>query len=355
MKHAVNHPAREIAAALAAQAEAVCRHYLSHGHKEGRYWLVGNVHNAPGRSLFVRLAVSLDGGGAAGKWTDAASGEHGDLLDIIAAACSHGSLAETLSEARRFLSLPQPVSPAYRPDPEAGRRAKEPGGSPQAAVRLFSATLPLAGTLAARQLAARGITNLAGCEALRFHPHCYYRRSSEDRADVRPAYPAMIAAVTDLAGSLTGVHRSWLAPYGSGKAPVAYPRRAMGLLLGHAVRFGCAGDVLIAGEGIETVLSLRQVMPALPMAAALSANHLAAILFPAGLKRLYVARDDDPAGTGAVKTLVQRGLAAGVDVIPLEPMLGDFNEDLTGCERQRMVGSLRSQLMAGDAANFLRS
>ena len=47
------------------------------------------------------------------------------------------------------------------------------------------------------------------------------------------------------------------------------------------VRFGVADDVLAAGEGIETMLSLRSVLPTMPMVAALSANHLAAIAVPA--------------------------------------------------------------------------
>ena len=46
----------------------------------------------------------------------------------------------------------------------------------------------------------------------------------------------------------------------------------MGELLGHAVRFGLPGDVMAAGEGIETILSLRQTLPRMPMAAALSAG-----------------------------------------------------------------------------------
>jgi hypothetical protein len=45
----------ELARRLAEQAEAVCRHYLSNGRREGRYWLAGDVRNTPGRSLFVRL------------------------------------------------------------------------------------------------------------------------------------------------------------------------------------------------------------------------------------------------------------------------------------------------------------
>src|SRR3546814_9554989 len=62
--------AGELAQRLGDQAEAVCRHYLSKGHREGRYWLVGDARNTPGRSLYVRLSGSDDGRGAAGKWTE---------------------------------------------------------------------------------------------------------------------------------------------------------------------------------------------------------------------------------------------------------------------------------------------
>ena len=74
-------PAADIARRLARNVEAVCRHYLSNGRREGRYWLIGDAHNTPGRSMFVRLKESAKG--PAGKWTDAATGEHGDLLDMI--------------------------------------------------------------------------------------------------------------------------------------------------------------------------------------------------------------------------------------------------------------------------------
>ena len=79
---------------------------------------------------------------------------------------------------------------------------------------------------------------------------------------------AMIAAVTDLAGNITGAHRTWLAPDGTGKALVDRPRRAMGNLLGHGVRFGMAREVLVAGEGIETMLSVGAALPGLPIVAA---------------------------------------------------------------------------------------
>jgi hypothetical protein len=50
----------------------------------------------------------------------------------------------------------------------------------------------------------------------------------------------------------------------------------MGQLLGHGVRFGVSKDVMAAGKGIETMLSLRSALPRLPLVAALSTNHLAA-------------------------------------------------------------------------------
>ena len=62
--------ASDLAHRLGRQAEAVCREYLSSGRRAGRYWMVGDVRNTPGRSMFVRLVGHESGKGAAGKWTD---------------------------------------------------------------------------------------------------------------------------------------------------------------------------------------------------------------------------------------------------------------------------------------------
>lgn len=55
---------------LAQNAESVCRHYLPAGKREGSYWIVGDLQNNPGRSLFVRLTGPTSGPGAAGKFTE---------------------------------------------------------------------------------------------------------------------------------------------------------------------------------------------------------------------------------------------------------------------------------------------
>src|SRR3546814_14075075 len=109
----------------------------------------------------------------------------------------------------------------------------------------------------------------------------------------------------------------------------------------------------MVGEGIETLLSRRQVMPMMPAVAGRSAAHLAAILFPAMLRRLYVARDDDPAGAGAFTTLTGRAVPAGIEVMPLAPRLGDFNADLATFGRERLLARRRVQLRNWDAERSL--
>ena len=338
--------ASELACRLAREAEAVCRHYLSNGRRQGNYWLVGDVENTPGRSMFVRLKGGESGKGAAGKWTDSARGSYGDLLDVIRGSRGLVDFREVMDEARRFLSLPRP-----EPEPEWLRQhARAPIGSPESARRLFAMSRSIAGTVVETYLRNRGITALHGTANLRFHPRCYYR---PDHDAPTQTWPAMIAAVTDFGGEITGAHRTWLDPSGEDKAPIDTPRRAMGHLLGNAVRFDMAQDVMAAGEGIETVLSLRCVMPKMPMVAALSAAHLAAILFPVTLRRLYIVRDNDAAGAGAASRLIDRAKALGIEAITLSPTLEDFNDDLRGRGVDALRTAIRAQLAPEDVARFM--
>jgi hypothetical protein len=100
--------------------------------------MVGDVRNTPGRSMFVRLSGPDSGPGAAGRWTDGASAEHGDLLDVIRESCGFMEFREVAEEARRFLSLP-------RAEPPALPRPPAPQGSAEAARRLWAMAKPLAG------------------------------------------------------------------------------------------------------------------------------------------------------------------------------------------------------------------
>ena len=300
--------AAAIAAALGLRAEAVCRQYLPHGRRQGRYWVAGDLDGARGRSLYVRLA----GPGTPGKWTDAATGEHGDLLDVIRHRLGAPTLRAALDEARAFLALP--AAPA----------SGESGGydATEAARRLWRGCRAVDGTHAERYLRARG---LARCRfaALRFHPALRYR----DGASVR-RLPALVAAVTGDDGAVLGVQRTWLDPRSPAKAGIAHPRKALGRIYGHAVRFGRPDTSLLVGEGIETVLSLVTAVPEITAAAALSAGSLGAFAPPPGLARLVIARDNDAGGERAADRLARRCARAGVAATVVTPEGGDFNDDL---------------------------
>jgi hypothetical protein len=305
------------------------------------------VMNTPGRSLYVRLHGPEFGPGAAGKWTDAATGEHGDLLDLIGRNRDLHRLGEAMDEARFFLALP-------RPPERIARAAPAPSGSPQAARRLFRSGRPIPGTPAEAYLRARDITDRLDWPALRYHPSVYYRETEDAPLEL---WPALLAAITGLDGAITGILRTWLDPLRSEKAPLADPRRALGHLLGNGVRFGIAepapaqaGDTLAAGEGLATVLALKSVLPLLPMVAGLSANHLAALKLPPALCRLYVARDNDAAGLKAANRLRER--AGSLDVRELVPVHGDFNLDLCRLGPDGMLAHLADQLVPSDLARF---
>lgn len=340
--------ASELARRLGEHAEAVCREYLSNGHRSGNYWMVGDVHNTPGRSMHVRLKAV--GGKAAGKWVDESSGEYGDLLDVIEQSCGLVDFREVADEARRFLSmpLPPPQAPGAQRQPVAAR------GSPDAARRLFGMSQPIAGTLAERYLAGRGILLSTRERALRFHPGCYYRDlfTGETRT-----LPALIAAVTNLDGQITGLQRTWLDPSGQGKAQLADPRRSLGHLFGNGIWLGhepgAPVPVVAAGEGLETMASLRTVVPALPVAAATSANHLAGLIFPPGCRRLYIAADADAAGRHGIERLSQRAAEAGILALVLRPQLGDFNDDVRHLGPAHLAAWLSDQLVPEDARRFL--
>ncbi|MER9216494.1 toprim domain-containing protein [Mesorhizobium sp. M0663] len=344
--------ASELARRLGEHAEAVCREYLSNGHRSGNYWMVGDVHNTRGRSMHVRLRANAKG--PAGRWVDEATSEFGDLLDVIRESCGLVDFRDIADEARRFLSMPLPP-PQPQPQPLGAQcQPAAKRGSPEAARRLFAMSQPIAGTLAERYLAGRGILLSTHERALRFHPGCYHRNLVTGETQT---LPALIAAVTNLDGRITGLQRTWLDPSDHGKAQLADPRRSLGDLLGNGIwlglKSGAPVPVMAAGEGFETMASLRTVIPALPVAAATSANHLAGLRLPLGCRRLYIAADADAAGRHGIERLSQRAGEAGILALVLRPQLGDFNDDLRHSGPAHLAAWLSDQLVPDDARLFL--
>ena len=108
-----------------------------------------------------------------------------------------------------------------------------------------------------------------------------------------------------------------------------------------------------AGEGVETMLSLRQALTTLPAAAALSAAHLAALRLQPTLRRLYIARERDDAGQRGAETLATRAREAGIEALMLDARGSDFNDDLRRLGLDALRADLRVQLAPEDVARFM--
>ena len=263
--------------------------------------------------------------------TDAATNEHGDLLDLIRLHTGGASLRHAMEEALAFLSLRQ-STPA-----NGGNRA---GGydREEAARRLWRRCRPIDGTHAEAYLHARAIGHCR-FPALRFHPDLIYRGD-----DGIHRMPALVAAVTGDDGAVEGVQRTWLDPKRPEKANLARPRKALGRVHGRAVRFGgsASGATLLAGEGIETVLSLVTAVPGIHAAAALSAGSLGAFEPPQDLALLVIARDKDVEGGHAANRLQLRCVERGIPSTVIVPEHSDFNDDLIACRRRNPRGPDRA-------------
>jgi hypothetical protein len=274
------------------EAEAVCRHYLSQRPSRGRYWLVGDVRNTPGRSMFVRLSGPNHRQGRRRQMdrrrhrrTWRSSRRHPRKRPRSTSRCRRrGPALPQPAASDRAITHGRPVRPAP-PD----RRSRT------AALRHVQARLKAHSWK--RICASRHYGFARNRMALRFHPRCYYRpdehaRPRPGRHDRRRHRPRR---------RITGAHRTWLDPAsgdgGSARRRSTH-RGGRWVTCSGTVPLRRGGDVMAAGEGIETMLSLRTRSAPMPMVAALSAAHLAPSCSPT-LRRLYIARDDDPAGDGA--------------------------------------------------------
>jgi len=328
----------EISADLGARAESFCRAYFPDGHRQGNYWQVGDTSGAVGRSLVIRLQAQ--DARKAGGWTDYATGEFGDLIDLLHAKLGSRSLRETLHEAQLFLgTAPLPV-------PQVSQKVSRDAGAANtkrigSARRLFADGRPVLGTAATTYLHRRGIARFG--PALRFHPRVYLR--GDDMASDQPCHsPALLAKITDNQGNITGCARTYLDPTTGRIADLRGPKRILGQLHGNAVRFWSGSDPaeLIVGEGLENMLSVGTALPEFNLASCLTATHLGLFIPPSGIKRIWIARDNDVAGERAAQTLASKLGSSGIECRCLVPKHGDFNEDLLAFGK----GGLRKVLLA---------
>jgi hypothetical protein len=180
-------------------------------------------------------------------------------------------------------------------------------------------------------------------------------------------FPVMLAAISIDGGQLVTVHRTYLAPDGSGKAVIIDPLRPGKPPLnakklvgapGHgAIRLTPAGEELLLGEGIETTKAAHLYRPASAAWAGYSLNHIAGrsvgqgerhplhpnrrlpstlpdmdhpgVVLPPIVKRVILLRDadskDQPAVDARLQASAQRFIREGREALIASPAEGhDF-------------------------------
>ena len=209
-----------------------------------------------------------------------------------------------------------------RREAEEGRRRRE-----ERALRIWHECLPAPETVVDIYLQRRGCI-LPIPPSLRFHPRL-------ENVEVGAVAPAMVAAVQISPGrQVRGIHRTYLAPDGLGKAFGDDSKLSLGTLAGGAVRLAAAGPELAIGEGIETCMSYMQISDT-PTWAALSTSGLRGIILPplplAAMVYLLVDIDANGAGEAAVNDAAARLYREGRAVKIVRPRMGkDFNDAIRG-------------------------
>jgi phage/plasmid primase-like uncharacterized protein len=254
---------------------------------------------------------------------DSADGADGRVLVHCHAGCTQEAVIAALS-ARGLWSRHGLIQ---RPQAKlAPRDTGVPGhhevDTLKRALEIWAEALPSEGTLVEAYMHSRGIT-LQLPLSIRFHERLWHKPSAR-------AWPAMVALITDaLTGEPIGVHRTYLAEDGVGKAPIEPSRMILGTARGGSIRLAHAQDELVVGEGVETCLSVQQAC-GIPSWAALSATGLKAINLPPGIERVIILADGDPTGEAAARAAARR-LRLAVRSVRLvrAPHGRDFNDLLT--------------------------
>jgi len=186
------------------------------------------------------------------------------------------------------------------------------------AMRIWNESIAAAETLVAIYLGARGL-HIPPPASLRFHPALKHQSGSE--------WPAMVALVTHGTDDVPiGIHRTFLARDGLGKAPVSPAKMMLGPCRGGVVRLGEVDDRLLVGEGIETCLSVMQVTGR-PAWAALSTSGLRSLGLLIGVAEVVILADGDGPGEAAARAGARRWAREGRQVRIARPPAGkDFND-----------------------------
>ncbi|MGR3823880.1 MAG: DUF7146 domain-containing protein [Salipiger marinus] len=250
----------------------------------------------------------------------------GRLLVYCFAGCSYGDILGALNSRGIFAGRP------VEPDPRAVERRKAEQQQKleqreRQAMNVWRETVPLKRTAGEAYLRSRAI-DIVPPHTLRFHPACWHGATAR-------RYPALVAMVEF--GTYFAIHRTYLLPDGSAKAPVEPNKVILGPCRGGAVELSAQGAGLMVAEGIETALSagLLRRTPC-RVWAALSTSGMRTLNLPEEPAELVIAVDGDTPGRMAGEGLAERAHRAGWKVVMWQAPEGkDFNDVL----RAKNVGA----------------
>lgn len=260
--------------------------------------------------------------------------------------------------APRRESQARPIDPeiarerqAERKDQDLAREAAEQQKqerSADRAARIFNDSTPILGTQVMEYLRRRGIVPPLELVAdLRFAAGLEYRgyadRDAEDETGLG-VFPCMIAAIRNVAGEITGIHRTYLDPSEPaklkppGEASQNKAKKSFGTVMGSAIRLGPIRRVMAIGEGIETCLSWYQQGRGPDDLGVMSAVSLG------NLSGGCAATVKHPAGRGSVPNCVPDLEKPGI-ILPPEVeeviLLGDGDSDWVATHAKLLVAARR--------------
>lgn len=356
----------EIKGMLLDRIDQVAHHYAPPA--SGSYSLRGQYFTLnPGRAdrSVGSFVITLDGP-KAGRWNDYATGQHGDLLDLIALALGC-DLKDALREARAFLGLNHLSAEdeaRRRAGAEAAKRRQADARAKDAEAREKRREMALALWLSGREIAgtpvedylkgARGIelTRLPRApHALRFHPECYYKHIDPATGEITEGrFPAMLAIAVRPDGKAAACHRTYLEHFDGAwrKARLPAPKKVLGDYAGAAIRLWSGlgprggkqrlsalppGSHVYVAEGIEDALSCATILPEAIVLAAISLSNLGSLWLPETVAEvtLIADRDEGEQAQAALARAIETHARAGRRVRLWQNAGGgkDLNDALT--------------------------
>lgn len=150
--------------------------------------------------------------------------------------------------------------------------------------------------------------------------------------------PALVAIVTDPAGELIGLQRTYLTEDGrkalvipTASDPKPKVRYSLGNVVGGAIQLGPVSETLVVTEGTEDALTLAQELPHSVWVAAGTAM-LSRMVLPDAVRSVVIGADSDAPGEAAAQAAAEAFSEHGRSVRIMRPPAGakDWNAALMG-------------------------